>query len=211
MGEGLHPGRRIGGSDVPKLLGLSPYGNAADVYERVVLGVEQPWTPAMDRGIALEPTLRAHARAAWPELVLEDRERDIHDHPTLDFLRAQVDDTGRDAGLPVVIDYKSQSRWAKGWGAPETDEVPETYLLQLTVQMMCCDRPAAYAVVGFGTDVQGEELFALESVQRYVLERDAELEARIVEACESFWRRHVLPRVPPPMQPTRGKRKRAKS
>lgn len=196
--------RRIGGSDVPKLMGISPYGGPLEVYERIVLAVEAPWNPRMERGAVMEPVLRAIGQEHFG-LELEAVENDTHDHPAWEFARAQVDDLARWLGLPVAVDYKSQSRWAKGWGADGSDEVPETIRAQLAWEMACTDRELGLLVVGFGEDVDGPEIFDLQSVVTYQVERDLYFESYLRTLAESFWCEHVLPGVPP--KPTGKKRK----
>jgi hypothetical protein len=203
------PSRRLGGSDIGKLLGLSKYGNEADVYLRVVEGIDDEWNPLMERGAAVEPQLRAFAQR-FLELELEDSESDYHDCPRLEFARAQVDDVARFRGVPVCVDYKSQNRWVKGWGAPNSDEVPASIHAQIAWEMLCTDRPLGILVVGFGEDVDGPDIFHIANVIPYQVERDEEFEALCVNTARDFWNRHVLPKVPPSIKPL-GKKKQAKS
>jgi len=201
--------RRIGGSDIPKLLGVSKYGNAMDVYQRIVLELEEEWNPRMERGAAMEPVLRAHAQRVLG-VELEETESDVHSHPGVDFAWAQVDDLARWQGIPVAVDYKSQTVWRKGWGAPETDEVPEDIRAQVAWELACTDREVGLLVVGFGEDVDGPEIFNLHTVQPYVVQREPVFESYCLQVAREFWTRHVLPRVPPEVQPI-GKKKRKAS
>lgn len=201
--------RRIGGSDIAKLLGLSRYGNEADVYRRVVESEEDEWNVPMQRGAAVEPVLRAHAQRAMG-LELEDTESDYHVCPRLDFAHAQVDDLARWQGLPVAVNYKSCNRWAaKKWGRPESDEVPEDIRAQATWEMLCTGREMSLLVVGFGEDVEGPELFHVVNVAPYVVQRDEEFERYCILVAQQFWERHVLPRVPPSVKPLGKKQAKA--
>ena len=204
--EPRHPGRRIGGSDIAKLLGISKYGNAADVYLRVVEGQEDEWNPRMERGAAVEPELRAYGQRVL-ELELEDIATDYHAHPTAEFAGAQVDDLATLHGLPVAVDYKSQSRWVKGWGAEGSDEVPEIYRAQMAWEMACADRDLGLLVVGFGEDAPPPELFIISNVVTYQIERDGLFEAHMLSVAKTFWEEHVLRRVPPDIKPL-GKKKK---
>jgi len=201
--------RLVGGSDVAKLLGLSPYGNAADVYERVVLGVEHPTTPIQLRGQVLEPVLRGLLVAERPDWRRVTRADDYHAHPGLP-LRAQVDDVFGTPDGEVVVDYKSVSRWAKGYGEAGTDEVPEHYLVQLAVEMLCADTREAFLVCGFGDDDRKGGDFVLQRTATYRAMRDEALDAVIENAVNKFWAEHVQPRRAPDMKPWRGKKPRAK-
>lgn len=204
-----HHGRRIGGSDIPKLLGVSPYGGPLEVYERIVLGVRAPWNPRMQRGINEEPKLRKYG-ADVLRLELEERDSDYHPHPSMDFAHAQVDDLAVWDGHSVVVDYKTVNRWVKGWGAPMTDAVPAHIRAQLAWEMLCCDRDLGLLVVGFGEDGPTPESFVMANVVTYQVERDPLFEAECVRVAEKFWLEHVLPEVPP-AQTQPGKKKRAKS
>jgi hypothetical protein len=184
---------------VPKLLGISKYGNAMDVYQRIVEGLEDEWKPVMERGAAVEPELRAFGQNHL-ELEVEDVASDYHDHPTLEFARAQIDDLARLHGMPVCVDYKSQSRWAKGWGARDSDDVPESIRAQLAWELLCADRDLGVLVVGFGDDAPPPVIFSVSHVVTYQVERCPHFESYCVEVAREFWFRHVLPGVPPPMK-----------
>lgn len=199
-GVGVHPGRRIGGSDIAKLAGVSKYGNAADVYARVVLGEEAEWNPRMERGAAVEPELRAFGQR-FLGLELEDVESDIHVAKHVDFAHAQVDDIARWNGLPVAVDYKSQSVFAKGWGPEGSDEVPEQYRIQMAWELMCSDRELGLLVVGFGQDAPPPALFVVANVITYQLQRDGVFESYLLETARTFWTDNVMRRVPPDMKP----------
>jgi predicted phage-related endonuclease len=189
--------RRIGGSDIAKLLGLSPYGGPLEVYERIVLGKEAEWNAAMQRGAAVEPVLRALAQNMLG-VEVEETESDYHKHPTLEYAHAQIDDLARWSGLPVVVDYKSCNRFAKGWGAAHTDQVPEHQRAQFAWEMMCADRELCIPVVGFGEDVPPPEIFSISHVLPYQVERCPLFESHMKAVASEFWERHILPEVPPP-------------
>lgn len=201
--------RRIGGSDIAKLLGISKYGNAGNVYQRVVEGIEEGWNPLMERGAAVEPELRAYGQRMFG-LELEDVASDYFDHPTFPFARAQIDDVARLEGVPVCVDYKSQNRWAKGWGPEGSDEIPAHIHAQIAWEMLCADRELGLLVVGFGDDVPGPEMFHVANIITYQIQRDPQFESVCVETAREFWEKHVIPRVPPSIQPM-GKSKRKKA
>lgn len=204
MSRVLNP--RIGGSDIGKLLGTSRYGNAADVYLRVVEGMDDEWNPRMERGAVVEPHLRAIGQSKFG-FTLETVASDYHDHPTLGFARAQIDDLARFRGMPVVVDYKSQSRWAKGWGADGSDDVPEGIAAQVAWEMACADRDLAILLVGFGEDDKATGAFEILNVVSYEVQRCPEFESYCIAVAKEFWEAHVVPRVPPDMAPI-GKKKR---
>lgn len=191
------PKRKLGGSDIPKLLGLSPYGGPLEVYERVVLGVEAPWNPKMERGAAVEPVLRAFAQNHMG-IEVEETESDYHDHPTHEFARAQIDDLAVYGGLKTAVDYKSVSRWSKGWGAPHTDQIPELIRAQVAWELLCSDRELGIVVAGFGDDAPPPNIFNISHVVPYEIERCPHFESYCVAVAREFWETHVLTQTPPP-------------
>lgn len=206
--QSWRPKRRIGGSDIAKLLGISRYGNEADVYLRIVEDVEDEWNPMMERGAAVEPELRAFGQRVLG-LELEEPESDYHKHPGLEFAGAQIDDLARWQGMPVCVDYKSQSRWAKGWGPEGSDVVPEHIRAQVTWELLCADRELGLLVVGFGEDAPPPSLFILANVITYQIQRDGPFESLCVATAREFWQRHVFPRVPPAIKPIGKKAKKS--
>lgn len=194
--------RRIGGSDVAKLLGTSKYGNAADVYLRIVEGVEDEWSKPMERGAMVEPVLRAHAQR-FLGVELEDAASEYVDSPVHEFARAQIDDVARWQGQPVVMEYKSQSSFAKGWAPPDT--IPPQYEAQVAWQLMCTERELALVVVGFGQDTP-EGDFLIHNVATFEVQRDPVFESYCVQVAREFWETHVKRRVPPDMKPLGKKR-----
>jgi predicted phage-related endonuclease len=197
--------RRLGGSDIAKLLGISPYGGPLEVYERIVLGVEAEWNPRMERGTMFEPVLRALGQRILG-IEVEDAESDYWDHPEWEFARAQIDDVARWNGLRVAVDYKTVSRFAKGWGPDGTDVVPAHIHAQMAWELSCCDRELGLLVAGFGDDVPAPEVFNMSHVLTYQVQRDPLFESHLRAVAKEFWETHVLPCVPP--NKTTGKRKR---
>jgi predicted phage-related endonuclease len=195
--------RRIGGSDIAALIGLSKYKNEADVYLRIVEGLELPWSKQMERGAAVEPLLRAYAQRTLG-LQLETRESDYHAHPGNEFAGAQIDDLSFDLGWspsPLIIEYKSSNAFVKGYGPDGSDIVPPHVRAQVAWQMACADRDLALVVVGFGTDAPPPTLFVMERIFVYPIERDGVFESYMLQEAEKFWNEHIVPRKPPDVTP----------
>lgn len=207
-----HPFQRIGGSDIAKLLGLSSYGGPPEVYDRIINGIDTPWNPILARGAAMEPVLRAHGQRLLG-LELEDSDSDYVDSAEHDFARAQLDDIARWQGMPVVVEYKSQNQWARGWMHGEDgDVIPKGYAAQVAWQLMCSGRELALVVVGFGEDTKGPDGkpdggFDMHSVTHYEVQRDPEFEAYCLLVAREFWEQHVIRRVPPISKPVKKKRR----
>lgn len=119
----------IGGSDVGPLLGLDPRKTPYQLW-REKLGLDGPMaaTPATLRGQFLEPLLLERYRAEIEPVSLTDAVH-IEDGWRLGNLDAVA--TMAD-GQRRVVEAKSVSRhvFAKDWGAPWTDEVPDRALCQ---------------------------------------------------------------------------------
>ena len=194
--------RRIGGSDIAKLLGLSRYGGPLEVYQRIVEGIEEPWNPLMERGAAMEPVLRAHAQRMLRLELEELPEGGYVDSPEHEFARAQIDDLGCWLGQPVVAEYKSKNRFVRGFGrSPYGDIVPEDIYAQVAWQLMCTERELGLVVVGFGED--GPDGFDIHNVAAFEVERDPNFEACCVQVAREFWENHVLRCVPPATKPVK--------
>lgn len=196
--------KRIGGSDIAKLLNLSRYGGPLEVYQRIVEGVVEEWGAPMLRGAAMEPVLRAHGQRMLG-LELEDLPSEYIESPEHDFAHAQIDDLARWNGAPVVVEYKSQSQFAPGWlHGEDGDEIPAGYAAQVAWQLMCTGRELAVVVVGFGQDTK-EGDFTLHNITSYEVQREPMFEAYCLQVAKEFWENHALPRVPP--VPERRKRR----
>lgn len=204
--------RRLGGSDIAKLLGVSKYGNARDVYDRCALGLEEGWKPIMQRGAVHEPHLRAIGQTKFGfELEPhngQEEAKDYYPHAFHEFAWAQIDDLARWRGMSVCVDYKTTSIWAqKMWGPDGSDEVPEQYRAQFAWEMACTDRDLCIALVGFGEDDKQTGGFEIRSVVSYFVERDPIFESHCLAVAKDFWLSHAVPGVPPNMKPI-GKNKR---
>jgi len=199
--------RRIGGSDIAKLLDLSRHGGPLEVYRRIIGEELDEWSPAMERGAAMEPVLRAHGqRLAGLELEDLPSESGYLESPEHPFAHAQIDDLARWRGVPVVVEYKSQSVFAPGWRHDESgDVIPAGYAAQVAWQLMCAQRELAIVVVGFGKDTD-DGGFDLHNIVTFEVPREPEFEAYCVHVAKTFWEGHVLPCVPPVPQRQRKKR-----
>lgn len=196
--------RRIGGSDISKLLGWSSYGGPPEVFDRCVLGIEkrQKNPRAASRGLRMESPLRSVAAERFGfEIVPHSGvgpNADYYEHPDNDFAHAQIDSLAFWGGRPVIIDFKSQNIWAQRlWGPDGSDVVPNSIHAQVTWGMSCLDVDLAVLVVGFGVDVEGPEVFQLSHVVTYFVERDPVFESYCLSVGKEFWVSHVLPGVRP--------------
>jgi len=166
----------IGGSDVAPILGISPWASPLDVFldKRGELP-DQPENEAMRWGNILEPVVRQEYANRTGQVVRQAGA--ILQHPKHAFMLANLDgytDTGR------VFEAKT-SRSDIGWGEPGSDEIPQTYLLQVQHYMAVTGYPVAdVAVLIGGSDFR-----------IYTVEADHELHALLIDAEAQFWRRVV--------------------
>lgn len=198
--------QRIGGSDIPKLLGVTKHGGPFEVYQRIVEHIDEPGRPVMWRGNAMEPVLRAHGQRllGWD---LEDLpDTDYMNSAAHEFARAQIDDLARWQGIPIVVEYKSQNKYARGWArSAGGDLIPPTYAAQVAWQLLCADRDLAIVVAGFGLDLPDGD-FDLLNISTFEVHRDLEFEAYCLHVAREFWEQHVIRRVPPLPRPATKRR-----
>lgn len=109
-------------------------------------------------------------------------------HPEHPWLGATPDATitlpdGREIGGEVKCRMSFE-----GWGRDDTDEVPDDIRIQVVIQQAC-------------TGVEETWIFALTAglPRRYIIKRDRELELNTIRVLEHFYREHVEPKKPPPV------------
>lgn len=176
----------VGGSDISKIIGCSPYGDAFSLYlektgELDPLEIE---TKVQRRGKILEPAIIEMARDEGYAL-LPGRYASIDGSP---HFRAQIDATqGTDGGRFAPVEIKSASEHTRGkWGPTGTDEAPTAYCAQLHWQMMAMDAPFGRIVALLGAD----------DLRVYTIERDPKIDEFLLAQAGEFWQR-VQERRPP--------------
>lgn len=189
--------RKVGSSDVAPILGLSPYRTAWDVYARLVEGDRGPDAgPAAARGTLLEPVvLRRYSEATGIRLTRPP--------PHTLYTRDEWATASPDALADGLVVEAKTDRDRSRWGEPTTIErwtdeaasiVRPDYYLQTAHQMYVLDLPAADLAVL----VPGDDPF-LPELRIYRLVRDLDVEQRLVATLRAWWERHVVARVPPPL------------
>lgn len=190
---------------VPEWQHLAKWKTAADVYMRLVHGVDIPWRDNFTRGLALETRLRGIYRASIGPVT--DPPPSTIRHRSLPWASASPDGLCGDAGL---AEYKSWSCFQRGqWGAPGSDLVPDKYSLQGQWLLECTGRRWCHYLVEFGRDLpkrDGGGWLPEGPPEVFEVEHDAELVGRLVECGETFMREHVQPRRAPAVEPAHNKR-----
>ncbi len=188
----------LGGSDLGAILGLNPWRTPFQVYQEKT-GQAEPFTGNLQTrfgSYAEEFVAREYCEQTGHQVQRFNamlRRGNIIGH--VDRLvipegakRASWRDQVRtDRGLEA----KTANAFAAGrdseWGESHTDQIPESYLVQV----------AAYQALTGCQYWDLAVLFGNQEFRIYHLTRDLELEAMILEAAEKFWRDHVLARIPP--------------
>jgi putative phage-type endonuclease len=178
----------FGASESAAILGLSNYASPLDVYlSKIIEPTERPDTPQTKRGRRFEPVVLDIYEDEHGAI---DRNLGTFTSKKYPFMFASLDGSRQDDGRPVEAKTAGQFM-AKNWGEAETDQVPESYLIQLCHQMIVAEKEIG--------DIAA--LITLDDFRKYTIALDPELAQMIIEALATFWKR-VENREPP--APTTG-------
>lgn len=176
----------IGGSDIGCIAGLHPSRTAFDVYAEKVGLVQFEATPRMRMGKKLERLIA--------ELYSEETDRcvswsdSLHVHPHRTWQLATPDAF---AEGPRGLDCKNVAiDQLCHWGDAETDAVPPWIAAQCLWYLDVFPECEAWDVAA---------LFGGNDLQIFTVQPHAEMQDRLREIGERFWRDHVLPQKPPPL------------
>ena len=184
--------KSIGGSDVPAILGISPFKSAGDVFVEKTQRVEQVTNSAMEAGHKLEPAVIDWAmdrllirNKSWSSAnvrrtkYLSSEGRQVPAHANLDFmfLTPKVGRCGLEAKTTSV---------PFGWGEQGTDEVPPHILAQCLWQAMVADLNIVYVGVLIADRGFHMRMYEIDPEQ---YEEECE---DIVQRVVSFWNDNVM-------------------
>jgi putative phage-type endonuclease len=185
----------IGSSDVPAILGMSPWATAADVWLAKCNDLPDKPNASMRMGTLLERPLLDYA--AEDLGVPLTRDLMLVETAEKPLFAANLDAAvlGPD-GQPVELVEAKTSGIIGGnvddaWGENETDEVPDHVLLQVQEQMHVARVEVAHVYA----------LLARVGVRHYVVPRDEQIIDAIRQRGREFWDRYVVTRTCPPEQP----------
>lgn len=178
--------RYLGASEVPAVLGVSPWKTASDVYYSKTAELESrdKVTHAINSGNLLEVAVLDFAQQEVGKI----KRNQFRVSKERKWAAATLD--------ALVVDQPGEGVEAKttgnsaGWGEEGTDQIPLYYIAQVQWQMYVAQLHKVW-VPCLMPD------FALR-FKLYVVERDEELIGSIVERCEDFWVNNVLACAPPP-------------
>lgn len=175
----------IGGSDAGAVLGLNRWKTPLDVYlEKIGEADPQADNDATYWGNVLEDVVAAeYARREGVRVRRRNMTMASPEHP---FMLANVDRTVD--GQRKVLECKTAGQYMSDeWGPDGSDQVPDSYLVQVTHYMMVTGyQQADLAVLIGGRDFR-----------IYRIGYDRELADMIAEHEAQFWHEHVEARVPP--------------
>lgn len=187
----------IGGSELAAICGVSSFDNTSlDVYlskvnpQLVELTKNDPNYEAAYWGTKQEEIIA--------ERYAEERKVIIQTQPTLirhskyPFIACNID---RWVGnREYILECKTAHFYKmKKWGEVGTDEIPESYLVQVAYYASICDVPKVDIAVLIG----GQDF------RIYTYERNKELEEKLIKIACNFWHNHIEKRIPPKCVNTR--------
>lgn len=177
----------IGGSEIGAVAGVNPWCRPIDVWRAKIEGREIEETLPMKRGRLLERAVIDWANEDLGRKFVPNPETFKHHSSKLVFSTPDALDPTNTGDL---LEVKTANRFtADKWGEPGTDEIPETYLAQVALEMACLNVNSAVVAV----------LISGDDFRIYNVQRDRELEGRLIESAEKFWTDYVVTRTPPPV------------
>ena len=183
----------IGGSDLGAICGLNPYRTALDVYlDKTSDDITEETSPAMRWGNLLEDVI-AEEYGRISSCRIEQPSQPII-HSKYKFLGANIDRWVISSDLPYILECKTAGfTKSKEWGEQGTDQIPESYLIQVAYYASICNVPKVDIAVLIG----GQDF------RIYTYKRNKELEEKLIKIACNFWYNHIEKRIPPKCVNTR--------
>jgi putative phage-type endonuclease len=181
----------LGGSDLGAIAGLNPYRTALDVYlDKTSDDITEETNAAMRWGNLLEEAVAEGYSEDTGKMVWKWLQPIKHkEYP---FLAANIDRWVGDR--EYVLECKTAGfNKAKEWGDLGTDNIPESYLVQVSYYAAICDVPKVDIAVLIGGN----------DFRIYTYERNKELEDKLIKIACNFWHNHIEKRIPPKCVNTR--------
>ena len=191
----------IGGSDIGAIIGVSPFATAVDVWmKKTGRAPETKQTESMLWGTLLEDPIAAEfgrRNGLSVQRINKQLQHPLHDWAIANIDRAIVNPeiskrvTWKAGKLTTdqILEVKTANAFAsKGWGAEDSDEVPLSYVAQCQWYLGVTGAQKCSVAVLIGGSMYRE----------YMIHRDDELIASMLEAGRKFWFEHVLTDIAPP-------------
>ena len=191
----------VGGSDIPAILGISPFKSAADVFLEKIHPMQQVETMAMEAGHMLEPAVIDWAIKkikstdfTWSSVnvrrtkTLESSNGiSLPAHANLDFMFTITEDNKE---LRCAIEAKTTGM-PQYWGQEGSDEVPDHVLVQCLWQALVADLDIVHVAVLFGDRGFSLKMYEIETV---IYEEETK---EIIDRVTEFWDKNVMEGVAP--------------
>lgn len=176
----------LGASDIATVLGLDDHRTPQDVW-RQKTGQAGEFADTEDtiRGHLMEPVIESLVASIdgvklWPCGALAVVGTPIRVHPD------RIDDANR------IHELKAPRRFSAQWGKPDTDEVPQRYLVQVLAQQWALLRCGGTERTAYLHAMAGER-------RRYVIPYAEDTANAIMDHVLAWWDAHVIAqREPPP-------------
>ena len=181
----------LGGTDLGAIAGLNPYRTALDVYlDKTSDDIREETSPAMRWGTLLEDAVaKEYAEVTGYNLEVEPN---VLYHPEYKFLGANIDRWADNKKHVLECKTAGFTR-SKEWGEEGTDQIPESYLVQVAYYAAICDVPKVDIAVLIG----GQDF------RIYTYHRNTVLEDKLIKIACNFWYNHIEKRIPPKCVSTR--------
>lgn len=185
----------LGGTDLAAVCGLNPYRTALDVYlDKTSDDISEETNAAMRWGNLLEDVVaKEYAQVTGYDIEIE---LNTIYHPEHKFLGANIDrwvDRWVNNGTHILECKTAGFTKAKEWGDSGTDQIPESYLVQVAYYAAICDVPKVDIAVLIG----GQDF------RIYTYNKNKDLEDKIIKIGVNFWNNHIEKRIPPKCVNTR--------
>ena len=186
--------RKIGGTQISRIFGLSRWGGPMDAYLSLTGIVEDEVTSdAAYWGKEAQPAiLKRYIKETGTHMVICDQ---TYQHPEYDFITFTPDClvSPTFSGIewpksPHIVELK-ETTIRENYGAPGTDAVSDETALQCQLYMGCCGAKTCDVAVHF---LRPKHEFAI-----FPLTFNQKIFDNIIEKAREFWTQHVVPQVPP--------------
>ena len=186
-------GTIVGGSDIGAICNVNPFQTEMDIYMNKI-GEFQSSEPnaAMRWGTILEPViLQEFCDQNNCKVIASPELRRLKDHPHIGY---HADGLVLDADGEVMALFEAKTSGSFGrmiFGESGSDDIPDSYKLQVQWGMLVFDLPRAFVAV----------LIAGQDFRIFEIERDDELIGNMIITADNFWQR-VIDRNPPEIDGT---------
>lgn len=175
------------GTDMAAILGRGAFGTTGMTVWLDKKGLSEPK--------AENDAMRFGKR--WEPFLLQD----FSDRTGIEILRADPYQLFKSTQVPIgatldarvqldlaPVEAKTTSSPSEEWGEPGTDKIPTHYLLQVAAQMHVTDKPYAHVAAFFRARCE---------TRFYLVQRDLDLEAVMLERAQAWWQRHIIQDIEP--------------